>query len=216
MFNNRILHLFVVLALALTFALMPQAIAFAGQFVDPATLNPPPSSQSNPVCEAVGSGTICHLAFTDPPAMAEPTGIFCDSGAGSFEILDSWTRSVEGRRYYDWDGNLTQRHFREVIEGTFLNPLINTAVPYIQSDTIIHNLAIPGNLDTGLTTSAGALRFRRMDGGIVLIDAGRSVIAADGSILMEAGQHPFDEYFVFQYPQEVGPTSNQLSLAFAL
>ena len=210
MFNNRILHFFVVLALALIFTLMPQAIVLAGQFVDPATLNPPPSLQSNPACEAVGSGTICHLAFTDPPAIAEPTGIFCGSGAGSFEVLDSWTRSVEGRRYYDRDGNLTQRHFREVIEGTFLNPMNNTAVPYIQSDTIIHNLAIPGDLDTGLTTSAGGLRFRRMDGGIVLIDAGRSVIAADGSILMDAGQHPFDEYFVFGDASALQPLCDAL------
>jgi len=36
------------------------------------------------------------------------------------------------------------------------------------------------------------------DGGVVLIDAGRSVIAeSDGTILFEAGLHPFDAYFVF-------------------
>jgi hypothetical protein len=39
--------------------------------------------------------------------------------------------------------------------------------------------------------------LHRQDGGVVLIDAGRSVLLPDGSILMEAGQHHFDDYFVF-------------------
>jgi hypothetical protein len=197
MFINRYFRVFVILAVVVLSALVPQTLVFAGKSVDPATLNPPPPPGFNPSCEAIGSGTICHLAFSDPPIIAEPTGIICGSGASSFEVLLSQTRSVEGRRYYDRDGNLTQRHFREVFAGTFMNPLTNATVSFDQSDTVIHNLAVPGDGNTGTLTVTGSLRLHRQDGGVVLIDAGRSVLSPDGSILMEAGQHHFDDYFVF-------------------
>jgi len=137
------------------------------------------------------------LAFTDPPTVAEGTGIICGSGNNSFEVLDTSTRSVDGRRYYDRNGNLTQRHFREVIAGTLTNPLTNASVSYDQGDTIIHNLTIPGDSNTGTETITGSLRIHQVDGGIALVDVGRSVIANDGTILKETGQHPLDAYFVF-------------------
>src|SRR5262245_12629193 len=108
MFTNRFFRVFVILAVVVLSALVPQTVVFAGQSVDPATLNPPPPPEFNPTCEAIGSGTICHLAFSDPPVIAEPSGIICGSGASSFEVLLSQTRSVEGRRYYDRNANLTQ------------------------------------------------------------------------------------------------------------
>jgi hypothetical protein len=135
---HRLFSLFLVLAVVMLSALLPQAVVFAGQSVDPATLNPPPPPEFNPICEAIGSGTICHLAFSDPPVIAEPSGIICGSGASSFEVLLSQTRSVEGRRYYDRNANLTQRHFREVFAGRFMNPLTNATVSFDQSDTVIH------------------------------------------------------------------------------
>ena len=128
MFTSRFFRVFVTLAVVALSVLIPQAIVFAGQLVDPTTLNPPPPPEFNPVCEAIGSGTICHLAFSDPPVVAEGTGLVCGSGASSFEVLTSSTRSVEGRRYYDRDRNLTERHYREVVKGTFINPLTNVMV----------------------------------------------------------------------------------------
>jgi hypothetical protein len=178
------------------FAFAPPAAVFAGPPVDPATLNPPPPPEFNPTCEAVGRGTICHLAFTDPP-IAEGTGIICGSGASSYEVFMNATRSVVGRRYYDRDRNLTQRHFREVLAGTFSNPLTHTAVSFDQGDTIVHDLAVPGDGDTGTETVTGSIRLHVLHGGIVLIDAGRTINAADGTLLTEAGQHPFAAYFVF-------------------
>jgi hypothetical protein len=144
----------------------------------------------------VGRGTICHLAFTDPP-IAEGTGIVCGGGASSFEVFMNATRSVVGRRYYDRDRNLTQRHFREVLAGTFTNPLTHATVSFDQGDTVIHDLAVPGDSSTGTETVTGAMRLHLLQGGIVLIDAGRTINAADGTLLTEAGQHPFAAYFVF-------------------
>jgi hypothetical protein len=210
MFTNRFFRVFVMLAVVVLSALVPQTLVFAGQSVDPATLNPPPPPEFNPTCEAIGSGTICHLAFSDSPIIAEPTGIICGSGANSFEVLLSQTRSVEGRRYYDRNANLTQRHFREVFAGTFMNPLTNATVSFDQSDTVIHNLAIPGDGNSGTLTVTGSLRLHRQDGGVVLIDAGRSVLSPDGSILMEAGQHHFDDYFVFGDTSALQPLCDAL------
>jgi hypothetical protein len=178
------------------FALAPQASAFAGQSVDPSTLNPPPPPEFNPTCAATGFGTLCHLSFSDPPLVAAPSGIVC-SGPSTFEVLISLTRSVEGRRYYDRNANLTQRHFRESLAGTFINPLTGATVNFIQDDTVIQTLAVPGDIDTGNTTVSGRQRLWVNKGGTVLIDAGRVIFAPDGSVIKEAGPHPFNAYFVF-------------------
>ena len=210
MYTHRFFSLFVVLTVAVLFALLPQAVVFAGQSVDPATLNPPPPPEFNPTCDATGSGTICHLAFTDPPTIAAGTGIICGSGDTRFEVLDTSTRSVDGRRYYDRNGNLTQRHFREVIAGTLTNSLTNASVSYKQGDTIIHNLAIPGDVNTGTQTITGSLRINASNGGSVLVDAGRTVLADDGTILKETGQHPLNAYFVLGDTSALQPLCDAL------
>ena len=210
MSTHRFFSLFVVLAVAVLFALMPQAVVFAGQSVDPITLNPPPPPEFNPTCEAVGNGTICHLAFTDPPTIAVGTGIICGNGNNSFEVLDTSTRSVDGRRYYDRNGNLVQRHFREVIVGTLTNSLTNTSDSYDQGDTVVHNLGIPGDSNTGTESITGSLRIHLSSGGIVLVDVGRSVTAADGTLLKETGQHPLNAYFVFGDTSALQPLCDAL------
>jgi hypothetical protein len=207
---HRFFSLFIVLTVAVLFALVPQDIVFAGKSVDPATLNPLPPPEFNPICETIGSGTICHLAFTDPSTIAAGTGIMCSTGNTSFEVLDTSTRSVDGRRYYDQNGNLTQRHFREVIVGTLTNSLTHVSVSYTQGDTIIHNLAIPGDASTGTQTITGSLRIYASNGGTVLVDVGRSVMAADGTILKEAGQHPLNAYFVFGDTSALQPLCDAL------
>jgi len=68
-----------IIALALIIALAPQPV-FAGQAVDPSTLNPPPPPQFNPVCKSVGGGTICTVQFSDPP-FAGGSGVICGTGA---------------------------------------------------------------------------------------------------------------------------------------
>jgi hypothetical protein len=117
---------------------------------------------------------------------------------------------VEGRRYYDRDKNLTERHYREVVKGTFINPLTNATVSYNQSDTVVHKLAVPGDINTGTVTISGSIQLHGPDGGIVLIDAGRSILATDGTILRETGQHPFDAYYVFGDTSALQPICDAL------
>ena len=195
MFTKRFFSVSIVLVMAVLFALVPQAVVFAGQSVDPATLNPPPPPQFNPVCDAVGFGTLCTIEFVEIEG-PDATDIICGSDPNSFNVVFSDTRTVTGRRYYDENRNLTQRHFREVFVGTFTNPLTNVSVDFVQADTVLHNLAVPGDTSTGTETITGSTRFSLPEGGVVLIDAGRTVIdASDGTIRFEAGQHHFDDYF---------------------
>src|SRR4051812_14274158 len=77
--------------------------------VDPNTLNPTPPDFFNASCYAGAGGTVCDLAFADPenPFLNEPTGVIC----GGTELLLTQNRFVVGKRFYDADGNLVQRHF---------------------------------------------------------------------------------------------------------
>lgn len=172
----------------------PQSAASADQSVDPSTLNPPVPAEFNPVCKAVGAGTICDVAFTEPSFSGEPTGIQC-AGPAPFEVLLSGTRSVTGKRYYDRNGDLTERHFRDEILGILTNPLTGATLSWYERNRIDHLLGTPGDPGTGTETLTNRLRIAGTDG-TVLIDAGRTVQdAADGTVLFEAGQHPFFEYF---------------------
>ena len=177
------------------FAVMAPQSALASQIVDPSTLNPPPPPQFNPVCKAVGFGTICTIDFVETQG-PDAAGIICGSGSNSFNVVISDTRTVTGRRYYDENGDLTQRHFREVFVGTFTNPLTGASLDFTQADTILHNLAVPGAVNTGTEVITGSARFSLPQGGAVLVDAGRTVIdVSDGTLLFQAGQHHFDAYF---------------------
>jgi len=188
------------------------ASVFAAQSVDPSTLIPPPPPEFNPVCKAVGAQTICDVTFNDPPVFAEPTGIVCGSGATAFEILDSFNRSVDGKRYYNQDRKLTERHFHDMVVGTFTNSLTGASLPYTQHDTTMHLLAVAGDATTGTEALAVHLRFSTPHGGTVLIDTGRTVLAeSDGTILFDAGQHPFDAFFAFGQTSALQPLCDALT-----
>jgi hypothetical protein len=207
---RRFTHLLVASFIALFAVMTPQSV-LASQIVDPETLNPPPPPQFNPVCKAVGFGTLCTVDFVETHA-PEATDLICGSGTNTFAVVSSDTRTVTGRRSYDENGNLTQRHFRQVLVGTFTNPLTGASLDYAESTTIIHDLSVPGDLSTGIETFMGSVRLSLPQGGTVLIDAGRVVIdASDGTILFEAGQHPFDAYFVYGDTSALQPICDALS-----
>jgi|SwirhirootsSR3_FD_contig_31_15132356_length_731_multi_2_in_0_out_0_1 hypothetical protein len=175
-------------------ALAPQAPIFAGTWVDPATLNPPPPPEFNPSCAAAGFGTLCHLQFSDPPLVNDPFDLDCSTF--TLHLLVSQTRSVEGRRYYDHNNNLKQRHYREVLAGTFVNPTNHATLRFSQDDTVVDNLAVPGDDSSGILTVTGLLRVYLPTGSTVLIDAGKTINTADGALIREMGPHPFTDYFV--------------------
>ena len=201
----------VVVAAITVLAAGASAPVFAARSVDPSTLIPPPPSKFNPICKAIGYRTICDVTFNDPAVVAEPTGIQCGSGPDAFEILDSFNRSVDGKRFYDQDRMLTERHFHDLFVGALTNALTGGTLPYRQHDTIMHDLAVAGDITTGTEAITIALRVTTPNGGTVLIDAGRTVLAeSDGTILFQAGQHHFDEFYV------LGQTSALQSLCDAL
>ncbi len=174
--------------------------------VDPNTLNPAPPDFFHAECWAGAGGTVCTLYFSDEPIVDEPSGIVC----GSTELLFSQTRSVVGKRFYDADGNLVQRHFREELAGALTNPDTGTSVPWIQHDTVIQNLTIPGDLDSGITSFTGLYsRFYLPGGGTILMDAGTFSQDIDG-LVSEAGQHPINDYFEGVDPDAFAPVCNAI------
>jgi hypothetical protein len=175
----------------------PSTAAAAGNGpVDPSTLTPPVPAFFNANCFRVGNHISCNLAFDDPEVIVdEPSGIVCDGT----ELRFSQTRSVVGKRLYDADGNLLQRHFRESLNGTFTNPDTGLVALWTQHDTVIHDLAVPGD-DTSGTEHVSGLSTRAWlpGGGTIITDAGTAIFpeGTDG-VLKESGHHPFLDYFAF-------------------
>jgi hypothetical protein len=183
------LFVVVVSVIALAFP----AIVAARTPVDPSTLTPPPPPEFNPVCERVGNGIICELAFTDPLIVDEPSGVVC----GTTELLFSQTRSVVGKRYYDADGLLLRRHFHEDVSGTWKNPVTDAAANFVGGAMSLHDLSVPGDVTSGTTRSSGSVRIYVPGAGTILLaDAGHTVLdEATGTVLAQSGQHPFEAYF---------------------
>jgi hypothetical protein len=198
-----------VVVLGLLIVLSTAQLLCAGPPVDPSTLNPPPPPAFNPVCEKAGNQTICTVQFSDPP-FGLPSGVVCGSGADAYEIFQFQNRSVLGHRYYDQSGNLTRRHFKEVVEGTLTNPLNHKTLFYSGTLTHLHDLATPGDITSGTENLTGSVRTYLPQGGTVLLEAGRSIIAGDGSLLRESGPHPIQDYFVFGDTAAVQPLCDAL------
>jgi hypothetical protein len=194
--RGHIRHLLISGVAVAVLALSAPALAAAREWIDPTTLNPAPPDFFNAACYAGAGGTLCELAFADPanPIVDEPSGIICDGT----ELLFSQNRFVVGKRLYDSDGNLVQRHFREWLIGTFSNPATGASVPWAQHDTIIHNLAVPGDLDTGTISTTGLETRAWLPGaGSILLDAGTiHEQVATGDLIREGGPHPIRSYFV--------------------
>ena len=197
------------LFLALLISLFSAQTAFAGQPVDPSTLNPPPPPQFNPVCEKDGNQTICTVQFSDPP-FAGGSGVICGTGPNTYEVFQFQNRSVIGHRYYDQNGNLTRRHFHEVDTGTFSNPINNKAVSFSGRGTTLHDLSTPGDISSGTQISTGSFSIYQPNGGTVIFEAGRTVSSGTGEILRESGPHPFISYFILGDTSAVQPLCDAL------
>lgn len=177
--------------------------ASARTVVDPSTLNPAPPDSFNATCFRDGSHITCDLAFSDPDIVDEPSGIIC----GGTELLFSQSRSVVGERTYDADGNLLRRHFRESFDGTFRNPDTGRVALWTQHDTVIHDLAVPGDDTTGTEHVSGLdTRVLLPDGGTILTDAGLFVVnVATDEVITISAHHPFDTYFRLGDPSALAP-----------
>jgi hypothetical protein len=178
---------------ALVGALTLAGPAAARTPVDPGTLNPAPPDFFNAECWEGAGGVVCTLHFSDDPIVDEPSGIVCDGT----ELLFAQERSVVGKRIYDANGDLVQRHFREWMSGTYSNPETGRSLPWTQHDTIKHNLSVPGDVDSGTIRITGLItRVWLPGGGSILFDAGTILEDfATGELIHEGGPHPFRDYF---------------------
>lgn len=180
--------------------------------VDPSILTPAPPEFFNAVCNRTGGQIQCDLVFVDPVSpVEEPTGIICGTGRAQFEVLDTWSRSVVGKRVYDGEGLLLRRHFSDRWDGTLTNSVTRTTASYKQRNTYLHDLAIPGDPGTGTEQQTTHLRLVTSHGSVVL-DSGRVVIAhEDDTVVFASGKHALADYFDNGNPNAVQPICDSLS-----
>ena len=203
-----LMHVARSVALVIGLGIVLAAPVAARESVDPNTLNPPPPASFNATCERTGSMTLCNLAFSDPPVVMEPSGVVC----GGTELLVSQTRDVVGKRFYDGDGNLTRRHFREIFDGTITNPSSGITLDWVAHNTIIHDLAVPGDIASGHTTITGQQMRIFGTNGTVLGDVGHLVVdEATGELLKSSGKHAFDDYFINGNTAALAPLCDAIS-----
>ena len=185
----RIRHPVLLTALftALLGVLLPVPASFAAQQVTQSLTPPPPSFL---ICKAVGNGTICQgsRTFTIDP---HPDFVCSDSTV----IYDQGTIRQVATRYYNTDGNLTQRVIHEFWSDTQKsNPLTGATAPYSQASKITDVLSVPGDFSSATETVTGQGNITIPGMGQVLLNAGRTVMAPDGSLDFRAGPQDFLDY----------------------
>ena len=174
-----------------TFTLASAGPAAAGQPVTQTLTPPPPSFET---CKTVGTGFICEGARTLTYG-PDDAGITCGTGAGAVDILDQGTHNQHAIRFYNTDGNLTKRVIYDQYFSQFSNPLTGAAIPYTQHNTTTDILAVPGDFTSATETTTGQTNFTVPHQGAVLLNAGRVVFGADGTLEFSAGPQGFLDYF---------------------
>jgi uncharacterized protein (DUF2345 family) len=98
------------------------------------------------------------------------------------------------------------------MSGTYSNPDTGLSVPWVQHDTILHNLSVHGDLDTGTIKTTGLMtRVWQPGGRTILLDAGTILEdVATGALLYKSGPHPFYDYFVEGDASALQPLCNAL------
>lgn len=109
--------------------------------------------------------------------------LFVDDTTCDFAFEESVTGHVIITTFFDQDGNPTRQHVNVTGRAEATNPASGRTLRAVQANLIDMDLS------AGETTTAG-LRFLAHvpGGGVVLLDAGR-VVVADGQIVFEAGPH---------------------------
>jgi hypothetical protein len=164
--------------------------AFAEQ---PVTQTLVPAAPSWLSCKAVGDGTIC-----DGSRVVVDSPIVCGNGPDAFAIWNSGIDHVHAIRYYDADGRLSRRIFEDrnsAAEAAFFNPLTGAVVPYTQHNTTVDVFAVPGDLSTQTRTETGENIYFDPAGGVVFLNAGRTVTGPSGDEEFAVGPHSFDAFF---------------------
>ena len=162
----------------------------------PQDLNPAPPDFY--VCKALGAGTICTGDAHDVKVSEEQPELVCGSGADAFVIHDNGVEDSRFTRWYNADGDLTQRVEHEVWTDAFWsNPLSGKTVPYTQRGKFTTVLAVPGDFASATETQVGENIYTDpVTHKKVLHSVGRTVFGADGNLESRSGQQPFIDAFV--------------------
>ena len=177
-------------AMSLLLAIAPAALAARPSSQ---TLNPQPPDTYT--CSPNGNGTICRSLVREPYG-PDPTGIFCGTGAGSYEVLDTATRVVRATRYYDENGNLVRRERLYDFDAAHLsNPLTGTAIYYKQRNVQSETFGTAGDLDTATLRESGLLQFTAPGMGTIWHQSGVIVTAPDGTLLHQGGPNEVNDYY---------------------
>jgi hypothetical protein len=162
---------------------------------------------SRSTCVSIVAPFLLCLAV---PAMAAPpqSEQFIDFGFGVLPPIDcgnfilNYEMSGERARvttFFDNEGNPTRMRLRWVIHGT----LTHSATGQILRDQ--SSLNVTSDLNSGSTTVTGiAFHYVIPGTGLIFLDAGRVVVAPDGSIAFQAG------------PKDALPGFGQLCEALAI
>jgi hypothetical protein len=181
------------LAVAALFGLLLPAVSVSAGHPITQPLNPPPSSFYT--CMTVGNGTICDGTAAGP--YSQDADFACGSSSNAVELHDSGFFREHAIRYYDQDGNLTRRVIYTTFTfGEWSNPLTGAAVSYSQHNSLVDVLAVPGDFASATETQTGEANFTVPHLGAVFLNAGRTVIGAEGSVDFQAGPDGFLDYFV--------------------
>ena len=160
------------------------------------TLNPEPPDFYT--CRASGGGTTICRAHTSEDYGPDATGIFCGTGAGTFEVLDSGTRVVDATRYYNGEGNIVRRRrVVDFINPHFTNPLTGAVLPYKQRNPDWETFTVPGDLSSARYYAHGLLQFTVPGMGTVLHESGVAVFnqGLDGELIHSGGPTELSDYY---------------------
>jgi hypothetical protein len=162
----------------------------------PQTLNPAPPDFYT--CTPLGAGTLCRAERQEVKVSEPQPELVCGSGAEAFVIHDNGRLDQRFTRWYDKDGNLTERTVHDYWSDTFWsNPLSGKTVPYHQGEVITTVLKVPGDFDSAVETMVGTnVMTDPVTHKKVLRSVGRTVYGPDG-LISESGQQPFIQAFEF-------------------
>jgi hypothetical protein len=172
-------------------ALMPQGV-LAGQAIDVNTLNPVPPADYT--CMGTGGGAICRVSRVED--VSGPSDFLCGDAASPVRLaFVDGVDNLEFTRIYDADLNLVTRTVHEHFSVTVLDPVTGLTVESTQISEVTSTFTTPGDVDSGTFATRGVVKFFLPGAGVLLIDVGRAVLTADGTLLRESGRHQFDLYY---------------------
>lgn len=162
----------------------------------PQDLNPAPPAFYT--CSPLGAGTLCRGAVQGVTDSEPQPELVCGTGPDAFVIHDNGQVDQRWTRWYNADGDLTERVVQENWSETFWsNPLTGRIVPYTQRDKITTVLTVPGDFGSAVETNVGEnIYFDPTTHRKVLTSVGRFVFGPDG-LISESGQQPFLQAFEF-------------------